>query len=359
MVLPDAIRNTVVAGAMVYGLVAFSPWAQRRWGALLLLLVSAGLGIGFRYLIPQDLLYLASWSGLGEEAALLPLWAVYGVLARRAPRPWVPGPSWATAPVLGALLGEVPSAAMLSAAAPNAGAAVRLAMAAAAGGMLGRVGDPALLVLGERVPLLGLFLLPMAAVMLAVARVQPADLGEPGQGSRAVSGLALGTALLAMVPGLALPALCAGILGMGGLAFANRGTARGGGGAEIAWALGSVGLVLISVAAGLPEYIGFGLEQGSDYLGRLPLFALTLASGLVSAMVDSPATSLLTAATLDRCPSLVEPGLGLSLGLGAAVGGTGPLVAAGALFVGWRRWLVVLLLAAAWMAALSPWLAPP
>ena len=62
--LPDAIRNTVVSGAVLYGLALFSPWPKRRWAALLLLAISVGLGFGLRYLIPEDLLHLPFWSGL-------------------------------------------------------------------------------------------------------------------------------------------------------------------------------------------------------------------------------------------------------------------------------------------------------
>ncbi len=346
-------RDAVIVAALCAGLLLLNPSARARALAPLLAVgaVAAGLGLGF--LVGADLLNLPSWTGLGAEAASLVGWALFGMAARRAPRPWLPGPPALVAWLAGALFGEVAGAALVAAPAKDREQAARLAMAAAAGGLVGRVGDPALLALGERVsPLL---LLPLSALLLLLAR--PRETPEAG-GSRAVTAVGLAVAVgAALLPGMAAAPLLVGavvLLALGWRRAAEPGTWR-----EPLWVLGSVTLALIGAISGLWELLAGSLEWMANDWGAVPLGPLAGLAGLVALFVDGPLAGLGAAAALDRALDLRGPGVGFALAVGAAVGGMGPLVVAGAVKQGFRRWVLGVLLAGVYVALLSGWLQPP
>ena len=86
---------------------------------------------------------------------------------------------------MGAGLGEIPAAAILSAGAKTPKGAARLALAAAGGGLIGRVGDPALLILAGDHPTLLAGLVPLGIACALVARPSSDDLVLAEDGNRA------------------------------------------------------------------------------------------------------------------------------------------------------------------------------
>lgn len=339
-------RNVAIAGGLLGALLLLAPSARLRGYAPLLVSVAVTAGLVLGFLIPADLLHLPAWTGLQLESAAIVCWVLYGLAARRAPRPWLPGPPVLTAWLAGALFGELAGAALVAAPAKDRGQAARLAMAAAAGGLVGRVGDPTLLALGDRVQTS--WLLPLSAMLLLLAR--PTGPVEPG-GSRGVTalglGVAVGTALLTAWSPLVLLGGAVVLLGLGRGALAWR---------ELLWGLSSVALALVAAIAGVWEAAAESAEWLASNWGSLPLGLVALAAGLGSFLIDGPAAGLSSAALLDRAMDLSSPGVPVALAVGAAVGGAGPLVMAGAFRAGWRRWLLGVALAAAYAAALSPWL---
>lgn len=331
-------QNAIASGVLLAAL-ALVGWSRHRpylaWTLVsIAVAVEAWLGV----LVPQDLLHLPAWTGLGRECLLLPLAAVYGLAARAAGRPWLPPwPAMAVAPILGALLGEVPAAAILSSGATDRKAAARLALGAAAGGLVGRLGDPALLLLGERAPSLAWQLLPTAGVALVLAGPRRGDLALAG-GDRRVTAVAAATALLALIPGLAPWALLAGGAALGGIAW-KKGQKEPPAG-ELAWVAASVVLVLGAVAGGLSELTASSLEWLDGLWGHLPAGLMVALSGLAALLVDGPAVALYGASVMDRALSFSDPLSTLrAVAVGAALGGLGPLVAAGAVRAGIGRLL--------------------
>lgn len=348
----ELYRNAWVAGGVLGALLLLAPSARARGfaPALLLGLVAAGLGLGF--LIPRDLLELPGWVDLELESAALIGWALWTMAARRAPRPWLPGPPAVAAWLAGALFGEIAGAALVAAPAKDRGEAARLAMAAAAGGLVGRVGDPTLLALGERVS--ALWLLPVSAILLLLAR--PTEAPQPG-GSRAMTALGLVVAALcAMLPAWSPLALLGGAAAS--LALGRREDADGGSWRELAWVASAVGIGLVAAVTGLWELGAEGMEYWAGALGGLPLGLLAAVSGLGALLLDGPAAGINLAALLDRAADLRVPGAEIGLAVGAAAGGIGPLVVADALRAGWRRWLIGLLLTSLYAAACATLVGP-
>ena len=345
--------DLTLGGVALAALIPGVAWARRGWVALGVVAVAAVGGLVQRVLVPADLWTLPAYTGLQAEAGGLALWAVYALFARRAGAV-VSGPPWLVAPLLGATLGEVPAAAILASSAADPAAASRLALAAAAGGLLGRVGDPAIVAMGARAPIL--LLAPLAALALLVARPRASDLRR----TEGASWLPLGIAGAVAAASVALPlpiALGAGCLALGALALRRPGGLPWAW-SELAWPLGCAALVLIVTVGGLPELVAMGLEITQGRLGRVPLWALTGVSGLFAALLDGPAAGLLGAATLDRALGLRDPALALAVAAGAALGGLGPLVAAGAVRKGLPRLLLTIAVGCAYVGLLGRWVRP-
>jgi hypothetical protein len=261
----------------------------------------------------------------------------------------------------GAAMGELGAAAALAGAARDRAGAARLALAAMGGAMIGRVGDPAVLVLAARVDSRAWALVPLGLAMALVAAPRRDHLRPHAAGSLPVTGVTAVVALIgAFAPTLLGPALGVGVLALAGLALARRGAAQTLDGEALGrllgptlWTLGSVVLALVATAAGLPLVAAEGLAQVMDQVGPvlMPLGVAVAAS--LSALIDGPAAGLLLAAFVDRAAFYRGDGLALVAMLGAAVGGLGPLVVAGALRAGLLRWLAQVGLAVAWAWVLT------
>ena len=333
-----------------------------RWrgpSALIALLVCVGLGLGTGVLGVSDLGTLPLHTGLGSELLVLIGWALVAALLPAAGRPQLPKgwPPMVLAMGLGALLGELGAAAVLGAAATSRSAAARLALAAAGGAMVGRVGDPALLVLGPRLGVEAIWLLPVGLLCAMVAWPMRGDLqvDEPAtpaehpdacsDPSWSVTAVAVVVGLAAQVPQLAAPALFAGALGLG---FLGRRHLKERARVSVPVHVVAVaGLVLVLAAAGAPALIGQGLEAiRFDYAPQMPALGY-LTGALASLGLDSAGGGLFAAALLDATPTLDDSGLRVAMGAGAAVSGIGPLVLAGAVRQGWTMWALQIFVAGA------------
>ncbi len=333
-----------------------------RWrgpAAVLALAVCVGIGLGTRVLGLSDLGNLPAHTGLGGELLVLLGWSLIAALLPAAGRPQLPKgwPPMVLAMGLGALLGELGAAAVLGAAATSRSAAARLALAAAGGALVGRVGDPALLVLGPRLGVEAIWLLPVGLLCAMLAWPMRGDLqledpATPAEHPEAcsdpswsVTGVAVAVGLAAQLPQLAAPALFVGALALG---FLGRRHLRARARVSVpVHVLAVAGLVLVLIAAGAPALVGHGLEAVRfDYAPQMP--ALGYLTGAVASLgLDSAGGGLFAAAVLDATPTLDDPGLRVALGAGAAIAGIGPLVLAGAVRQGWTMWALQIVVAGA------------
>ncbi len=123
---------------VLLGLVA--AWRWRLVAAVVIALGAIGTAVGLGILVPTDLWVVPQGVQLAEPLMLVLLWTAFGAVARTTGPLAVPGPAWLVAMLMGAGLGEIPAAAILSAGAATPKGAARLALAAAGGGLIGRVG---------------------------------------------------------------------------------------------------------------------------------------------------------------------------------------------------------------------------
>jgi len=340
-VKPFILAAVATAAPLVLlGLVAPRRWRLIGGGVVVVAAIITGNVLGV--IAPADLWVLPLHTGLKEDLLLLGLWAVFGALARAVGPLAIPGPPLLVAMGMGALLGEIPAAAILSAGAKDKGAAARLALAAAGGGMIGRLGDPALLLLGGRHPEVVAFVAPLGVLCALVANPRAADLIGTGAGGTKRVVFVLGVAIAALIPGLALPALGVGILGLAVLSRDRRGPIDL---AHFAWVVMAVVLVLLAIAGGAPEHAATGIELIGERMGGYGAPGLFTCGALLSALTDGTAASLAGVAVLDRAMSMRIDGAWAALTAGLAVGGLGPLLAASAVRAGWRRFGLQVLVA--------------
>ncbi len=348
------MRAVIIAAlATSLPLVLFGLVGARRWrmiGGAIIVMVSLIVALSLQVIVPSDLWILPVYSGMQFDLLLLLLWGLFGALARSAGPLTLPGPPIVVAAGMGALLGEIPAAAILAVGARDKAAAARLALAAAGGGMVGRLGDPALLLMGGRAPEVVAFVAPLGLLSVLIARPRRDDLVEGGVGGIARTGLLLAVAAAAVVPGWTLPAVICGIVVLAVMTRSRRGPIDLAG---FSWVVMATVLTLVAIAGGAPEHMARGLEEVAEGLGHWLLPGLTLAGALLGALGDGTAGSLLGLSVLDRAMSLQMEGVRGALTAGLAVGGLGPLIAAGSLRAGWRRWLLQVLVAIAYVAVLA------
>ena len=316
-------------------------WSTRwRWlGALVLGGVASGIGLWKGALIPSDAVVLLEHGGLGPALAQLSLWTLFAVLLRAGDRPVFRGPPLLIAPVMGACMGELGAAAILSSSARDPKAAARLALAAAGGGMLGRIGDPAILVLWDKgisPVVLGL----LGLICVAIAAPKPEDMVERGPVDPVIAGTCIAVAGLAVFPGMVLQGLA---VGCGVLLFQLRSGIRRVDPRPLCWMLGVSLTVLVALSGGVITLAGLGLEELQEIIGDRIMWALMGAGALMSTLCGGECASLLAESILSRRPGLQSDGLYTALAAGLAVGGLGPLVVAGALKEGLLRWGVQVL----------------
>lgn len=352
----------IVASALLLSGIALSSAVaigSPRWrapAAALALLVCWAVGLASGVLQFSDLSALPGHLGVGPELLLLLGWGVVAALLPAAGRPKLPKgwPPMVLAMGLGALLGELGAAAVLGAAATSRAAAARLALAAAGGALLGRMGDPALLVLGPRVGVELWMLVPLALVCAMVAWPMRGDLQvdepptpaeHPEQCSAptwGVTAVAVAVGLAGQVRPLALPALALGAVALGVLGA--RHLVRRSQPAILVHVLAVAAMMLVVAAAGGPSLLGRAFESIQyDYAPQLPALAY-LTGAIASSGLDSAGGGLFAATLLDATPGLDNADVPLALATGAALGGIGPLAVAGAVREGWSMWALQIVL---------------
>ncbi|MFT5683397.1 MAG: hypothetical protein ACI8RZ_004328 [Myxococcota bacterium] len=315
---------------------------RRAAGLSLLILVAIVLVSGFALgaLTPADVLHLPAWTGLGGGMLSLLLWVLLGSLARAAGGVSLPGPPILSAIAAGALIGELGAAGMIAGMSDKR-AAARLALAAAGGAMIGRIGDPALLLLMDQV---GWSLAPLGLLTALVAL--PGGALPRLEGRPLVTGAAAVVAVAAVFSGTFLPhVLAVGCVLMAALA---GGKVRQTDLKPVAWCLGLTVLVVVSTTSGLPELAAWGLELIQEILGAWRLPALAALGALIAVLSEGISGALLTTAILDRALDLTVDGVPAALAAGLATGGLAPLVVVGAVREGLLRWGAQVLLAILW-----------
>ena len=218
--MSSIITAVVAATAPLMGLRLLSGYRWRWVAGLVLLGVSISVGFGLGILGIEDLWVVPLGVGMGESLLLTLLWILFGAVARTAGPICIPGPPWLTAVLMGAGIGEVPAAAILSAGAKTPAGAARLALAAAGGGMVGRIGDPAMLVLTQDSPSTLLSMAPLGLLLAWLVRPSVEDLIAPAATSKVKVGLVISVAVVATLPGMTAVGLVVGILGLGLIAQA-------------------------------------------------------------------------------------------------------------------------------------------
>ncbi len=216
---------------------------------------------------------------------------------------------------------------------PDKEAQARLCMAAVAGGMVGKIGDPALLLHVDSLILLAL--IPLALFWLKLAAVQSSDWPQLQQNSD----LPMIIAGLVFCGSLLFSEQVSWILLGGGaclLPFAlKRGARRLSG--PLLWTAGMTLLSLIAILGGGPELTSWWLESIQvNYAAVMgPVFC---AAGTVLALLmDGTAVSLVGAAMMQNALDLKDSSLSASLGLGMALGGLTPLLLVGVFRYLWKR----------------------
>jgi hypothetical protein len=340
------VMGIVVCSAPLVLLGLMAGWRWRLAAAVVIAVGGLSAGVGLGVLGFSDLWVVPTGVEMDDALILIVMWCIFGSIARTAGPLSIPGPPWLMAMVMGATLGEVPAAAILSAGASTPKGAARLALAAAGGGMVGRMGDPALLILAAGHPLVMACLAPLGILCALLARPRSEDVVQPEAANTVRTWLVAVVALAAMVPGATVWALLVGIVGLSVMAGDRRGHVDL---VTPAWQLIGVLMALLAIVGGLAEQIATGLEMVAELAGWMGLPALTAIAALCTAMSDSTAMAVLNSGLLDRAVSLRSDDLRIALTAGVAVGGLAPLFAAGSVRAGLRLWLAQILLAIVWV----------
>lgn len=347
--MPEIALNALLTALCLigFGLYGEGGRLSARFALAPLLLGLLGAGLLGVLVFPVDVLGLPQAVRLELDLALLLAASLFGLLGRGALPAGIPGPPVVVAPLLGALLGELPAAAILGSMAPDGAARARLALGAMAGGFVGRLGDPALLLFGRFDPHLVYTLLPLGLLALVLGRPQAGDLQPAAEGGdRVALGILVGVALLALVPQAALPAL---ILGSVGLALRQKRRLQRADLAPLAWTAVGATLVVVAVAGGGPGLMAFGFEQSHFLAGRYVEPGLAL-GGAVGAFIGGGAgASLFGVAFLDRAVGAHLYAAPFALAAGIGAGSVAPLIAADGLRHGWWRQLLLVAGAVAWV----------
>ncbi len=355
--MPEIGWNALIFGslAILTGLLGSSGRLRGRWAALPFLAALAIAGYR-RVLLPADLPVLPALAGHGLDSLALVGWLAYSALGVRLA---LPGPTWLVAFLSGGLQGGLGAATVLREEAVDRPAAARLILAAGAGALLGRVGNPALLLLGDRDPRLAILLLPLSLALLLAAGVRAGDRrGAPG--SRAATGIALATTALALAPGVGIFAPWLGAFGLALLRWTRRGAppeaalSPAVAASTFGWGLGALGVALVATIAGFPGLAAAGMINLFDAWDQGLLPRLAVGGGVVGLLFGAPGGALLSAALVDRSLEIDVLPAAVALGAGLGVGSVAELLAARCL----RPALPRLLWKAAIFAAWAIWALP-
>lgn len=214
--------------------------------------------------------------------------------------------------------------------------------------MIGRVGDPAVLLLAGNHPELIAGLVPLGIVCALVARPSPDDLVLAEDGNRPRTAVVFLVAVAALVPQLTPWAILVGILALGLLAKDRRGHVDLAG---LGWQLCAVIVAVLAVVGGAAEQAAFGFEWAAELADWMGPPVLALVSAVLTALTDGTGMAVFAAAIVDRAVSVDSMALLPGLTAGIAVGGLAPLIAAGAVRPGLKIWLLQVGLAVLWASA--------
>ena len=269
----------------------------------------------------EDLWVLPLGIGMTDQLILLLLWCLLGSAARAVGPLTVPGPVWLTPMLMGAGMGEVPAAVMLSATAKTPKGAARLALTAAAGALVGRLGDlRCWCCSGASDGLAGHRPLGLALVVLVRPRSEDVHAWD-GRVSVQHAAL-LAVILAAMVPGVTLWAI---LVGIGLFVYWSREGQR-----PLDWPRRpGRWRPWCSPSSPLEAALRSRLQsvwrspRASRGLGRArPRRAMAV----LAALTDGLAMAVFAQGVIDRAMSLDAHVLAAPMAVGAAVGGLGPLV---------------------------------
>ena len=343
--MTPVVSGILVATLPLLALGMIGPWRWRLPAAVVVLIGALAAALSVGIVVPSDVWAIPQ--GLGMHSTLLTalLWTAFGAVARTAGPLRVAGPPWLVAMAMGAGLGEIAAAAILSAGASSPKGAARLALAAAGGGMIGRVGDPALLLVAADHPSVVLGLAPLGVAMAWVARPRREDVVATAPGNPVRAGVVAAVAVAALMPAVTPWALLGGILGLAVLSQDRRGPIDL---SSVGWQFCAVVLGMLAIVGGAAEQAAYGIEWGAELADWLGPPLLVLASGILTACTDAMAMSVFWSGAVDRSlgvdPMVMVPGLTA----GIAVGGLGPLIAAGSVRAGLGIWTLQFALAVAW-----------
>ena len=343
--MTTAITGIVVTALplVVLGVVSHSRWRLPLAGVLVAVACAVAGSKGVVML--EDLWVLPLGLGMTEHLILLLLWCLLGSAARAVGPLSLPGPVWLTPLLMGAGMGEIPAAAMLSVTAKTPVGAARLALTAAAGAMVGRLGDPAMLILLEGHPTATLAIAPLGLVLAVLARPRTQDVHAWDGRMSIPHAVMVAVILAAMVPGCTLWAIVAGI---GLFVYWSREGQRPLELATPAWQMATLVLAVLAIGGGAAEQAALGLETTVELLGEWAPPLLVAAAALLTALTDGLGMAVFSQGIIDRAMSLDPATLAAPLAAGVAVGGLGPLVVAGALKAGWRLWILQVMVAVCW-----------
>lgn len=340
-----AIAGIVATTAplLVLGIVRHVRW--RLPLALLLVAVACAVAGSRGVVMLEDLWVLPLGLGMTDHLIVLLLWCLLGSAARAVGPVTLPGPVWLTPLLMGAGMGEIPAAAMLSLSARTPLGAARLALTAAAGAMLGRLGDPAMLILLEGHPAATLAILPLGLVLAVIARPRLQDVHAWDGRLTPHHGVLLAVIAAATVPGCTLGAIVAGI---GLFVYWSREGQRPLELATPAWQMAALVLAVLAIGGGAAEQAAVGLELSVELLGDWAAPLIVGVTAVLAALTDGLAMAVFSQGVIDRALSLDSSLLAAPMAAGIAVGGLGPLVVAGALKAGWKLWVLQVMAAILW-----------
>jgi len=322
--------------ALVTGLLlaagGLSAWLGRFRLAVLVSVVLGGVVYGSQQgiLLPSDLAALPGHAALERPLALWLAWALFATAAASSSKTAIGG---RLGPVLlGAVFGELGGAVLAASGVDNPSHKARRVLAASAGALLSRTGDPAVL-LHSGDGRLAFTLAVCGCVGVAVAAPPAASSGSLDRRSWAVGGVAF---VAAFLPSLALPVLALGAVAL--LAIHQRRPDP----TPLLHAVGIAVLVLVGVASGTTEHLASTLEAVTIPMEQHLPQVIALGGTGAGLLLGSGGGGLLGVAVLDRALAVTAPDAKALWTVMAAVAGLGPMLLTGTLQRGlWRHLLWV------------------
>ncbi|MBO84655.1 MAG: hypothetical protein CL927_04800 [Deltaproteobacteria bacterium] len=329
------------------GLCVLASWwkgSRRVHLAAMLALSCAAIGAGLfrQVLIPADLTRLPALADLELELFTLFAWAMFAATAASAG--WRESSRFAPF-AYGMLLGELGGAILAIREVSDPSVRARRVVAASAGALLGRVGDPGLWLLnGGQLSLGVCALVGCSAVVGLVVAAPPRVFDGAARRPMPVLAVGVGVWALSWVPSMQLPGV---LLGSLALWWHHRQPLHT---QPVARVIGLSVAVVVAVMAGLGEAWAEAVEARLVvYEAVVPawIWAHGALSGL---LLGSDGGGLMGRAVLDRALAVRDPLAPVAWGLGAAVAGMAPYLVTGTLWRALPRHLFWVVLSGALLA---------